>query len=152
MTHSYILLLWVPTYTHFLAASPPAHSQIHKHLPPRWPYGSPFKPNAFIQKKLPQSLPKYLLNAARACIPYMWKQQSPSTVTQLLARVNDIQCMEHLTSALRNKFEEHKTRWFYRDLVPFSNEYYKHVQAYTCTLPPGITSPTTLHGLLLPAP
>lgn len=39
-------------------------------------------------KRYCKSLLKHLLNAARACVPSMWKQQSLPTVLQWFARVN----------------------------------------------------------------
>lgn len=44
-------------------------------------------------KRYLKLLLKHLLNAARACIPSMWKQ-APTLISQWFVRVNDIQQME----------------------------------------------------------
>lgn len=73
-----------------------------------------------------KSLLKHLLNTVQACIPRMRKQQSAPTVAQWLAGVNLIEQMENLTSALQDKSEEHKTRWFCWDLFHLSNEFLQY--------------------------
>lgn len=60
------------------------------------------------------------LNAARAYIPCMWKQKSIRTVAQWLARVDDLEQMENLTSVLLEKSEEH---W---DLYRFSDKFLQY--------------------------
>lgn len=70
-------------------------------------------------KRYRKSLLKHLLNAARACVPSVWKQRSPPTVAQWFARVRDIQQMEQLTAALGEREEEHNTRWMHWDLFRF---------------------------------
>lgn len=74
-------------------------------------------------KRYRKSLLKHLLNAARACIPSMWKQQSIPTMTQWFSRVSDIQQMESLTAAIGDKEEEHSTRWTRWNMFRFSDEY-----------------------------
>lgn len=78
-------------------------------------------------KRYRKSLLKHLLNAARACIPSVWKQQSPPVVSQWFARVCDIQRMEGLTAALGDREEEHNTRWTHWNLFRFSDEYNSYI-------------------------
>lgn len=50
-----------------------------------------------------QSIVRHLLNAAKACIPLCWKQQTPPMVTQWLRRVEDISKMEFSPQSANRK-------------------------------------------------
>lgn len=43
----------------------------------------------------------HLINAARACIPALWKQECLSSVALWIRRVEDIKLMEDLTLSLK---------------------------------------------------
>ena len=52
-------------------------------------------------EKYKNSLIRHLVVAARACIPAMWKQETPPSRAQWLAKIAEIQQMENLTMALK---------------------------------------------------
>ena len=62
-------------------------------------------------RKYRKSLIAHLLNAAKACIPAMWRQTCPPTRQMWTARVNEIHRMELLTAALNNSEEQTRIRW-----------------------------------------
>lgn len=64
-----------------------------------------FNLTPLLRKHYHKSLLKHLLTGP-CSIPPLWKQQSMPTVAHWLARVNDIEEMEALTSALRDKSDE----------------------------------------------
>lgn len=96
-----------PTQAHFCIFSgsvliyalsdshPPAHTQIHRYS--IFLFNNPeeilVNLSPLSRKRYRLSIPKNFLNAARAYIPNMWKQQPPLAVTQWLARMNNIKCM-----------------------------------------------------------
>lgn len=64
-----------------------------------------------------------LVNAAKACIPTLWKQESPPTHSLWLSKVADIYSMESITAALGGIEEKLGQKWFHWTLYMCSREY-----------------------------
>lgn len=63
------------------------------------------------------------LNAAKACIPAVWKQNSPLTFSLCLIKIADIYGMESITAALRSKEEIFNKKWIYWTQYTCSRDY-----------------------------
>lgn len=62
-------------------------------------------------RKYKKTLTMQLLNAARACIPALWRDPLPPTRVLWYSKVNCILRMEELTATLQNKEEQFIDKW-----------------------------------------
>lgn len=73
-------------------------------------------------KTYKKSIIRHLLNAAKSCIPLLWKQQYPPTTAKLLKRVEDINRMEDLILTAQKKHERYTKTWSLSNMFILSDE------------------------------
>lgn len=73
-------------------------------------------------KSYKKSVVRHLLNAAKSCIPALWKQSTPPTVGMWLCRVEEIKKMEDLILTAQHKQDKHSRNWLSWNIYIFSDE------------------------------
>lgn len=73
-------------------------------------------------KKYKKSIIRHLLNAAKSCIPLLWKKTLPPTVGMWLRRVVEIRRLEDLVLTAQNKQEQHLNTWMHWNIFIYSDE------------------------------
>lgn len=58
-----------------------------------------------------KSIVRHLLNAAKACIPFLWKNSMPPSIGTWLHKVEDIKKLEDPILTAQNKQEKHSKAW-----------------------------------------
>lgn len=65
----------------------------------------------------------HLVNAARACIPALWKQTTPATMSLWLRKIQAIMRLEDLTASLKDSHSKFSNTCFYRTCFQDSAEF-----------------------------
>lgn len=65
---------------------------------------------------------RHLLDAAKACIPLLWKSQHPPTIAMWLKKVEDINQMEDLVLSSQDRNETYKETWQLWNIFKCSTE------------------------------
>lgn len=63
------------------------------------------------------------MNAAKACIPAIWKQESPPSISLWLKKVADIYAMEKGIAITQGKVEKFNKKWNSWSLLVCTREY-----------------------------
>lgn len=79
--------------------------------------------NNIHRKSYRRSILPHLLNAARCCIPRLWKSSSPPSIQMWLSRVAVIARMEDLIHTNRGCHEKYLKTWFYWREFTHTREY-----------------------------
>lgn len=58
------------------------------------------------KRKYKNSMLVHLLNAAKACIPALWKQETPPMISLWITKITDIYDMENITATLQGNEEK----------------------------------------------
>lgn len=73
-------------------------------------------------KSYKKSILRHLTNAAKSCIPMLWKQQSPPTTSMWLRKVEDINKMEDLIMTAQNRQTVYQKTWTLWNMFKYSEE------------------------------
>lgn len=73
-------------------------------------------------KAYKKSIIRHLLNTAKACIPLLWKQQHPPTISTWLEKIEDINKTEDLILTGQDKQETYTKTWRPWNLYKISDE------------------------------
>lgn len=73
-------------------------------------------------KTYKKSILRHLINAAKACIPMLWKQQTQPTTSMWLQKVEDINKMEDLILTAQNRQASYTKTWTLWNMFKYSEE------------------------------
>lgn len=77
------------------------------------------------RKRYKASLAIHLINAAKACIPALWKSPDPPSIAAWLARVKETNRMKELTASLHDRLDKYRNTWFHWFKFVDSQDYIK---------------------------
>lgn len=73
-------------------------------------------------KAYKKSILRHLTNAAKSCIPTLWKQQAPPTISLWLRKVEDINKLEDLVLTSQNRHATYQKTWALWNMFKYSEE------------------------------